>query len=45
MSKNTSEINFTVELDENKVPEKITWEATDNEASDECKAVMMSVWD
>ncbi|MFZ6051017.1 gliding motility protein GldC [Halocola ammonii] len=45
MSKNISEINFQVELDENKVPEKITWEATDNNAKDECKAVMMSVWD
>lgn len=48
MSKNLikSEIKITVELDENRVPENLTWTARDggvvNEAS---KAVMLSVWD
>lgn len=48
MSKNPikSEIKITVELDENRVPETLTWTARDggvvNEAS---KAVMLSVWD
>lgn len=41
-----SEINFIVGLDENKVPEEISWTAEDggieNEAS---KAIMLSVWD
>jgi gliding motility-associated protein GldC len=44
--KHTSEIKFKVELDENKVPEEISWTAKDggidNEAS---KAIMISVWD
>ena len=42
----TSKIEFSVELDENRVPENIHWSAEDggiqNEAS---KAVMLSVWD
>lgn len=42
----TSKIEFTVDLDENRVPENIYWTAKDggidNEAS---KAVMLSVWD
>lgn len=42
----TSKITFTVDLDENKVPEEISWTAEDggidNEAS---KAIMLSVWD
>jgi gliding motility-associated protein GldC len=42
----TSKIEFTVELDENRVPENISWSAEDggiqNEAS---KAIMLSVWD
>jgi len=42
----TSKITFTVDLDENRVPEEISWTAEDggitNEAS---KAIMLSVWD
>jgi gliding motility-associated protein GldC len=41
-----SEIKFKIALDENKIPEEISWTATDggieNEAS---KAIMISVWD
>jgi gliding motility-associated protein GldC len=42
-----SEINFTVSLDENHVPEKIQWEASDtNEAEiKEAKAMIVSLWD
>ena len=44
--KEHSEINFQISLDENKVPEEISWTAKDggidNEAS---KAIMISVWD
>ena len=44
--KHNSEIKFKVGLDENKVPEDISWTAKDggidNEAS---KAIMISVWD
>jgi len=47
MSKvHTSKIEFSVDLDENRVPENICWTAKDggidNEAS---KAIMLSVWD
>ncbi len=42
----TSKITFKIGLDENKIPEEISWNAEDgginNEAS---KAVMLSVWD
>ena len=42
----SSEIKFNVGLDENNIPEKIQWEATDaTEGSNPCKAVIMSIWD
>ena len=46
MSKKST-INFTVTLDENHIPEKIEWEASDTgeEALKEAKALMMSLWD
>ena len=46
MSKNTSEIKFTIELDENKIPEKLSWDAEDGGISNEdTKAFLISVWD
>jgi len=40
-----SEINLNVELDENKVPEKLTWTAKDGGVENEkAKAVLLSVW-
>jgi gliding motility-associated protein GldC len=46
MTKHTSEIKFTVELDENKVPEKLSWDAKDGGISnEETKAFLISVWD
>lgn len=42
----TSEIKFKVDLDENRVPEEITWSAEDGGVKDEAsKAIMLSVWD
>ena len=42
----TSEIKFLVELDENRVPEKLTWTAQDGGVdSEEAKAMMLSIWD
>ena len=42
----TSEINFLVELDENRVPESLTWTAKDGGVdSQAAKAVMLSIWD
>lgn len=42
----TSEIKFKVELDENRVPEAISWNAEDGGISNEpSKAIMLSVWD
>jgi gliding motility-associated protein GldC len=41
----TSEIKFTIELDENKVPEKLSWTAQDGGIQDEAaKAIMLSIW-
>jgi len=46
MPKNTSEIKFTVELDENKIPEKLSWDAQDGGiTNEETKAFLISVWD
>jgi len=47
MSKNiTSEIKFTVELDENRVPEKLMWTAQDGGVQlEEAKAMLLSIWD
>lgn len=42
----TSEIKFTVELDENRVPEKLMWTAEDGGIdAEEAKAMMLSIWD
>jgi len=45
-NKITSEIKFNIELDENRVPEKLTWTAQDGGVNaDEAKAIMLSIWD
>ncbi len=41
----TSEIKFTVSLDENNLPEKIDWSATDANEKSSSKAVMITLWD
>ncbi|MGB5499095.1 MAG: gliding motility protein GldC [Maribacter sp.] len=42
----TSEITLKVELDANRVPEKLTWSAEDGGInSEEAKAMLLSVWD
>jgi gliding motility-associated protein GldC len=42
----TSEIKFNIELDDNRVPEKISWTAQDGGVNlEETKAIMLSVWD
>jgi gliding motility-associated protein GldC len=41
-----SEIKFNIELDDNRVPEKILWTAPDGGVNtEETKAIMLSVWD
>lgn len=46
MSKSTSEIKFLIELDENKVPEKVKWSAQDGGVdAQEAKAILLSIWD
>src|SRR6478609_3466261 len=42
-----SEINFKVELDENNVPEKIQWDATDKPDTgfSDSKSISISLWD
>ncbi len=43
----TSEINFRVELDNNNIPEKIWWDATEkpDPGLSETKAISISLWD
>ncbi len=42
-----SEIAFHVELDENNVPEKIKWDATDKPEAgfSDCKSISIALWD
>src|SRR5690625_7857597 len=41
------EINISVELDKENIPEKIIWNATDEPGNEqaECRAMIMSLWD
>jgi len=40
------EIKFAITLDENNVPEKITWNSSEDEKqSEEIKSLLISVWD
>ena len=42
-----STINFTVELDENNIPDRILWDATDkpDPGESETKAISVALWD
>ncbi|MGQ0827277.1 MAG: gliding motility protein GldC [Bacteroidota bacterium] len=40
-----SEIKFTVTLDENNLPQKIDWSATDGNENSTSKSVMIALWD
>ncbi len=42
-----SDIHFTVELDDNNIPERILWDATEkpSEGLTETKAVSLALWD
>ncbi len=45
-NKITSKIELNIELDENRVPEKLNWTAQDGGVTnEEAKALMLSVWD
>jgi len=42
----TSKVELNVALDENRVPEKLSWTATDGGINnEEAKAMLLSVWD
>lgn len=46
MASHDSKITINVSLDENKIPEEMTWSAPDGGVNDqETKAVLLSVWD
>lgn len=46
MASHTSKIELKVELDENRIPEKLAWTADDGGIdNEEAKAMMLSVWD
>jgi gliding motility-associated protein GldC len=41
-----SEIKFNIELDQNRVPERLSWTAKDGGVEEEeAKAIMLSIWD
>jgi len=43
---NTSDINIHIELDENRVPERLSWTAKDGGVEGEAaKAFLLSIWD
>ena len=45
-NKINSEIKFNIQLDENRVPEKLMWSAQDGGVEqEEAKAIMLSIWD
>lgn len=39
------QIIFDIQLDDNNVPEKIKWTASENKTNAEAKAMILSVWD
>jgi gliding motility-associated protein GldC len=43
----TSEIKFTITLDEDKIPQSIQWVAGDTgmDGNKDCKAIMLTTWD
>lgn len=43
----TKDINIQVELDDENVPESISWNATDLQGQDvvECRSMLLSMWD
>lgn len=44
-NKNTSEIKISIQLDENRIPEKLMWSAVEGGVNlEEAKAFMVSVW-
>ncbi|MCK5815451.1 MAG: gliding motility protein GldC [Flavobacteriaceae bacterium] len=44
--KHTSKIEFAIGLDENKIPEQLSWSAQDGTVNNaETKAILISVWD
>ncbi len=45
MSKKQNNINITVNLDDNLIPEKIRWNSSDSKQSKEAKAFLLSLWD
>ncbi|MEX2573768.1 MAG: gliding motility protein GldC [Balneolaceae bacterium] len=51
MPEQKKEINITVELDEEKIPGNIVWNATDDsesggdEGETDCRAMILSLWD
>jgi gliding motility-associated protein GldC len=47
MNNNTSTITLQVSLDEQKMPETITWSATQSEVTEplDARAFMLSIWD
>ena len=41
----SKEIKFSIDLDENFLPEEITWQASEDGGKGNCKATMLTMWD
>ncbi|MFI5164936.1 MAG: gliding motility protein GldC, partial [Bacteroidia bacterium] len=41
----TSEIKFTVSMDENNLPDKINWQTSDGKEKSLSKSIMIALWD
>ena len=45
MAKEEKTISFSVETDENNIPQKIGWNSSDDKEEKEAKAVFITIWD
>jgi len=40
-----TDITFSISLDENHIPEKINWKASDTDEAGQCEAAFLTIWD
>ena len=45
MAHKKAQITFDVELDENNIPERLAWQASDSDDKGECDATFITIWD
>lgn len=45
MANTKKEISIKIEVDEENIPAKIVWDASDNDQATACRAMLLSMWD